>query len=144
VWLTITNVAVLNNGGNPDIVTNATGKVLLSNPPKTFTYDFDGNLTQDGLWTNRWDGENRLIEMESIAGVPAGAKRRLLFSYDAQGRRNSMTVSNWLSGNWQGVTDGSYMTAGVLQNLIVSVVLICPLGAVRKPKWKHPTPNAII
>jgi YD repeat-containing protein len=27
------------------------------------TYDFDGNLTKDGLWTYTWDAENRLSSM---------------------------------------------------------------------------------
>jgi RHS repeat-associated protein len=59
------------------------------NPPATevFTYDADGNLTQDGRWTYTWDGENRLIEMKRDTGTPAGARQRLVFEYDHQGRR---------------------------------------------------------
>jgi RHS repeat-associated protein len=44
-------------------------------------------LTQDGLWTYTWDGENRLIKMESIATLPTAAKRKLEFAYDYMGRR---------------------------------------------------------
>lgn len=62
-------------------------------PPATelFTHDDDGNLTGDGRWDYTWDGENRLIQMETHAaatgaGVPY---RRLEFGYDWRGRRVS-------------------------------------------------------
>ena len=52
------------------------------------TYDLDGNLLQDGLWSFLWDGSNRLIQMESLPSWPAGANRlKLRFAYDAAGRR---------------------------------------------------------
>lgn len=40
-----------------------------------------------------WDAENRLVKMESRTDVPTGAKLKLLFEYDAQGRRISKKVS---------------------------------------------------
>lgn len=56
---------------------------------QTFTYDEDGNLTGDGVWTYQWDAENRLIAMSTTnsaetAGYP---KRTLNYRYDAQNRR---------------------------------------------------------
>ena len=46
----LTNLAVLNNGTNADIIaTNITG-VFLPVAEETFTYDDDGNLLQDGRW----------------------------------------------------------------------------------------------
>jgi len=70
-------------------------------------YDYDGlgQLTSgrkhwaDGLWDYTWDGENRLIEMKSDAGVPTAAVKWLVFAYDSQGRRISKSVSNW-NGGW--------------------------------------------
>mgnify|MGYP003439365318 CR=1 FL=1 len=44
--------------------------------------------------------ENRLIMMETLSSVPTGAKKKLVFGYDWQGRRISKTVSNWVSGAW--------------------------------------------
>ena len=44
----------------------------------------DGNLTGDGRWNCTWDGENRLVQMESPTGTPSGSRRRLEFDYDAQ------------------------------------------------------------
>jgi RHS repeat-associated protein len=93
VWLTITNVAVLNNGANPDIVTNVTGKVALSKTPEVFTYDLDGNLTRDGLWTNTWNAENRRTVIESGTGVPPAARRREQWTHLPDGRWIQRIVS---------------------------------------------------
>jgi RHS repeat-associated protein len=86
LWLTITNVAVLNGGMNADTVTNIIGHALWTQSPESFTYDADGNLTSDSLWTNFWNAENRLIATESRAGLPTLAKRRVEYTYDYQGR----------------------------------------------------------
>lgn len=96
----ITNVAVLKNAGtdNKDIVTIESGAQILQQNPEAFTYDADGNLTSDGLWTNTWNGENRLIQMESRSGVPDAAKKKLVFAYDHQGRRISKDSYVWNTG----------------------------------------------
>jgi RHS repeat-associated protein len=101
VWLSITNLGVLQNGANPDIVTNSVGNAFVPRTPETFTHDLDGNQTSDGRWTNKWDAENRLISMESHSSAPDGSHRKLLFGYDWQGRRVSKIVSNRVSGVWQ-------------------------------------------
>jgi hypothetical protein len=74
VWLGLTNVGVLRNGTNADIVATNAGHLLLVRTPETFTYDSDGNLTSNGLWTNSWNGENWWTAAESSAGVPPAAK----------------------------------------------------------------------
>jgi RHS repeat-associated protein len=112
VWQAITNLAVLNDGNNPDIITNSTGHLFLPKTPEAFTYDADGNLTSDGRWTNRWDAENRLISMESLTNGPAGSKLKLLFGYDYVGRRISKTVSNWTGSAWALVSDQRFVYAG--------------------------------
>ncbi len=93
VWRAITNLAVLNNGSNPDIVTNVVGNTLVAARQEVFTHDSDGNLTADSRWSYTWNAENRLIAMESAANVPAAAKRKLEFTYDGQGRRIQKLVS---------------------------------------------------
>jgi RHS repeat-associated protein len=45
-------------------------------------YDADGNMTQDGTWHYRYDGENRLVAMQ-----PKSGSKTLVFSYDYLGRR---------------------------------------------------------
>jgi len=74
--------------GGTDLIGEESGTLLA--PPQNVpgvTYDADGNLTRDGLWTYTWNAENRLITMESLTTVPSNARRRLEFSYDWQGRR---------------------------------------------------------
>jgi RHS repeat-associated protein len=93
VWQTVN---VTNSGGG-----SITGSVFVAKTPETFGHDKDGNLTNDGRWVLTWDAENRLVQMESRTDAPTGSKLKLRFGYDAQGRRISKTVSNWVSGAWQ-------------------------------------------
>jgi RHS repeat-associated protein len=95
MWLTITNVAVLNNGANPDIVTNTTGNVLLARTPEVFKYDADGNLTSDSLWTNLWNAENRRTTIESTTGVPSAGRMKEQWTHLADGRWIERIVSTW-------------------------------------------------
>ena len=57
-----------------------TGKVADAD----YKHDADGNLLEDDKWSYEWNGENRLIAMESLNG---GSPQRLKFGYDPQGRR---------------------------------------------------------
>jgi RHS repeat-associated protein len=86
-WVGITNLGVLNDGTNPDIVTGYEGHKYVPKTPEAFTHDDDGNLTTDGRWTYTWDAENRLKKMESLSDAPQASKRKLEFAYDYQGRR---------------------------------------------------------
>jgi RHS repeat-associated protein len=81
--------------GGEDAVTEKGGRVVLPAFTEAFTYDDDGNLIADGLWTYTWDGNNRLISMQSTANVPVTAKTKVDFVYDYAGRRISKNVSTW-------------------------------------------------
>jgi RHS repeat-associated protein len=65
---------------------SVTRYVLQKPATEAFSYDADGNLVQDALWSYRWDAENRLISMTTLAtwGAP---NRTLTFTYDYLGRR---------------------------------------------------------
>lgn len=68
-------------------------------------YDDDGNLIRDDQWRLTWDGENRLVAMETrseIIGtvVTTADARRLEFSYDYLGRR----VRKVVRSGWNGST----------------------------------------
>jgi len=76
------------------------GKVYVPAASEAFSHDDDGNLTADGRWTYTWDGDNRLIEMRRDSDSPAGARQRLLFEYDHQGRRIRKQFYAY-SGGWQ-------------------------------------------
>ncbi len=65
---------------------------------QTLTYDSDGNLTFDGIWTYEWDPENRLAAMSmtnTLANLVNSNRLRLEFVYDYQGRRIGKTVKTW-------------------------------------------------
>ena len=100
VWQGLTNVGVLNNGTNKDIITTNSGNAFVAMNPESFGYDADGNLTNDGRWVFTWDAENRLTRMEPAPGIPDGSKKKLLFGYDHLGRRIFKTVSNYNAGAW--------------------------------------------
>jgi RHS repeat-associated protein len=72
-------------------------------PPQTesITYDNDGNLTDDALWTYAYDSENRVRQIETKSSLPAAVPRvRLNFTYDYLGRRAKKEVRNFVSGSW--------------------------------------------
>jgi RHS repeat-associated protein len=86
-----TNVNVVCAG-----VTNS-GGLIVPKASQSPTYDLDGNLTSDGIWTYDWDGENRLIAMTmtNIVNVPNSGRLRLEYGYDFMNRRVSKTVKTW-------------------------------------------------
>ena len=65
--------------------TTISGNLYVPQTPEQFTYDADGNLTNDGRWTYTWDAENRLVAMTT--NNPRGPAAGLKFEYDWQGRR---------------------------------------------------------
>ncbi|OQB90382.1 MAG: tRNA3(Ser)-specific nuclease WapA precursor [Verrucomicrobia bacterium ADurb.Bin118] len=97
LWLTITNVAVLSNHSGADIVTNTIGKLFVPKTAETFSYDLDGNLTFDGVWTYEWDAENRLkaMTMTNVSGIPNAQRKKLEFAYDHMNRRVQKVVKAW-------------------------------------------------
>lgn len=56
------------------------------------SYDNEGNLTEDDRWQYTWNGENRLVHMESRSEVPEAEMRKLEFYYDWMGRRIGKSV----------------------------------------------------
>jgi RHS repeat-associated protein len=93
LWLPLTNLAVLNNGTNADIIATNTGNVFVAQEPETFGYDADGNMTNDGRFSYTWDAENRLINLTSLGSAPSGSQVKLDFACDSQGRRIQKIVS---------------------------------------------------
>ena len=100
VWEGVTNVALAHSNSRTDLVATVTGNVFVPQTPETFSYDADGNLTQDGRWTYTWDGENRLIQMVSLTNAPTASKLRLTFGYDSKCRRISKVVEGYNGTSW--------------------------------------------
>ena len=111
-WLDVT----VASGGKTN-----TGSLYLPQTPENFVYDLDGNLISDGLWTNTWNAENRLIASESSAGVPPAARMKEEWSYLPDGRWSQRIVSKWISDAYvpqftnKFVWDGKVLTAIVDQ-----------------------------
>ena len=112
LWLALTNLAVLNNGTNADIVTTNVGNVFLPQTPETFAYDNDGNLTNSGRWTITWDAENRALSFASLATAPLASQRKVDCAYDYQGRRNQKIVSTNNGSAWIPVFTNRYVYDG--------------------------------
>ncbi len=93
VYQGVTNLAVLNNGTNQDIVATNIGNVFVPKNPEVFGYDEDGNLTNDGRFSYTWNAENQLIQVLSKDDAPLASKVKLDFAYDAWGRRIEKIVS---------------------------------------------------
>jgi hypothetical protein len=64
----------INSGAN-----NASGNLIHPKNDQVLSYDWDGNLTSDGIWTYEWDGENRLVfaTMGAVSGVPNSLRKKL-------------------------------------------------------------------
>jgi RHS repeat-associated protein len=91
VWQSVT---VQTNG-----VTGITGNVFIPQTNQMFSYDLDGNLTNDGRWAFTWDAENRLTKLESLSTSPTASKRKVEWVYDAKGRRIQQTTYDLSSGS---------------------------------------------
>lgn len=97
---------------NPEKEVKSLHRAVLPPQNETLTYDDDGNIASDGLWTYTWDVENRLIKMQAKPGaapwsaegnLPASAAS-LEFAYDWMGRRIHSRVKD-LAGHIIRVTD---------------------------------------
>jgi len=87
-----------------------TGSVYLARTPEQFSYDADGNLTNDGRWAYTWDAENRLIGM--TVNTSAGPQYQLTFAYDPKGRRiQKTTLTNGISTTINFLYDGWNLVA---------------------------------
>jgi RHS repeat-associated protein len=100
--LKITGVKNLAGPLGEDVIFEVTRNAFVAQTPEVFVHDLDGNLTADARWTYTWDGENRIVALEtSAAAVALGVSRqRLEFAYDGQSRRIAKKVSNWNGATW--------------------------------------------
>ncbi|MBL9166811.1 MAG: RHS repeat-associated core domain-containing protein [Verrucomicrobiales bacterium] len=105
-FLSITSLATFGPTNN-----SVNGYVFVPKTPEAFSYDADGNLTNDGRWVYTWDAENRLTQLESQATAPSASKRKITYTYDYQSRliaRKSYTNN----GSYQIKSDTKYLNDG--------------------------------
>jgi RHS repeat-associated protein len=118
-WLGVTNRAVLRVDGNPDITNAVTGGMLVPKASEIFAYDDDGNMTGDTLWTNTWNGENRLVNQQSVTGVPIAARLKESWTHLPDGRWIERIVSTNNGTTWYPVNTNRYVWDG---NVLVAVL----------------------
>ena len=106
--------AVRQGAANSGAMDMRTGSVFVPRTPEQFGYDLDGNLTGDGHWTYIWDGENQLVGMEALGGLPAAERKKLAFRYDDTGRRVQKRVWTWNAGagTYEATTDTIFACDG--------------------------------
>ena len=112
LWLSITNLAVLNNGASADIVTNTVGKMFVPKTPEVFYYDLDGNLTNDGRWVYAWDAENRATSFTRNSSAPTGSRVKLDCQYDSRSRRTQKIVSTWNGSSYVAQSTNKFVYDG--------------------------------
>jgi len=78
-------VAVL-GGATNDLVSVETNTAFVAAATETFTYDDDGNLTEDGHFRYLWNGENRMIRAEEKVSPPDRSTYVITYDYDHIGR----------------------------------------------------------
>lgn len=116
-----------------DVTDPVSGKKYLPLHPESFTHDADGNLTQDGRWTYTWDAENRLIKQERNVASPSGARQKLEFEYDWQGRRIRKQFFTHSGSKWMRQRDTVYLYDG--WNLIAELNASSSNAKVRTYIW---------
>jgi RHS repeat-associated protein len=112
LYLSLTNLAVLNNGTNADIIATNIGNVFLPQTPEVFGYDADGNMTNSGRWTITWDAENRAISFASLASAPLASQKKVDCTYDFQGRRIQKIVSTSSGSAWIPISTNRFVYDG--------------------------------
>jgi RHS repeat-associated protein len=105
VWQTVT----VSSGG-----VSSNGGFACPKNSQTLTYDLDGNLTFDGVWTYEWDGENRLkaMTMTNVSGIPNAQRKRLEFAYDYMNRRIQKVVSTWSGSSFTSPVTNQFVYDG--------------------------------
>ncbi len=133
--VTVTGVRNLAGPSGEDAVTEETVSAYTAQSLEVFDYDADGNLKEDAKWTYTWNGENRLVAMESTAtSVAVGETQlKLEFSYDGQGRRIEKKVFDWSGTAWTLATHLRFLYNG--WNMIAELDGLNSNATVRTYVW---------
>ena len=125
----------------PDAV-NAYSTLDTTSPPsppytESFTYDHDGNMTQDGGFNYTWDAENRLVAVTPRTPV-VGSSKKCTFVYDYLNRRVQKETYGYYSNghggyNWFTDTRERYVYDG--WNVVLTLNGLSSNAITRKCTW---------
>jgi RHS repeat-associated protein len=79
---------------------NALNQYTEIHPPVAVSYDADGNMTRQGVWSHSYDAENRL-NLSEPSGIATNGAVRVSNGYDYMNRRHSKMVHQ-LTGRGSG------------------------------------------
>lgn len=138
--LKLTGVRNLAGPQGEDAVMEVNRLAYTAKTPETFSHDADGNLTADGRWLYTWDGENRLMSIETPVGLvvpggplPEAERKKLEFVYDGLGRRVAKKVSSWSGGAWVLASHTLYLYDG--WNLLAELNALAGQSPLRTYVW---------
>ncbi len=133
--LKVSGVKNLAGANGEDAVSEITKTAFVPLTPEQFAYDLDGNLTDDARWHYTWDGENRLIAVETstTAATAGAAKKKLEFNYDGQSRRFAKKVFNWSGSEWVLASSTLFLYDG--WNMLAELDALNSNAAVRTYVW---------
>jgi RHS repeat-associated protein len=99
-----------------DALAAVTRTAFLPQSPERFSYDADGNLVADGWWTYGWDGENRLVVLETAAararlGEP---RQQVAYTYDASGRRVAKMRTTFVPAGFGRLVHARFADGGLI------------------------------
>ena len=134
----ITGVKNLVGPNGEDAVTEVTKSAFVAHTPETFSYDADGNLTDDARWHYTWDSENRLSRQTARAEIIRAEHRpRLIeYAYDGQSRRVQKRITQ--SAPCGVALQQKYYDLSLLEGGVVSESAADVLNYDRVGGW-HPT-----
>ena len=116
--------------GGVDLVSTDSVTTPVAPAVETHSYDEDGNLLSDGLYSYEWDAENRLKAMQTNATqVWSGThRRRYEHSYDYLNRRVRSTTMAAVGSSWFGIRQSTFYYEG--WNLIREKIDDADLGSI--------------
>jgi RHS repeat-associated protein len=97
-------VSIVPREASGNTKTNNYQVAVSSGANRTFSYDLDGNLMNDGIKTYEWDAANRLLAINYT-----GTSNRTEFTYDGLGRRTKIvektgtTINSAKTFVWDGL-----------------------------------------
>ena len=100
-----------------------------------FTFHPDGNMAGDGRWNYVWDAENRLLQVESRSDVPSLSCQKVVWEYDALGRRIRQITSDGSSGTWQVTEDLKFISDAMLFGRHIVELSVANNTMVRSYVW---------
>ncbi len=135
--LKVTGVKNLVGAAGEDAVTEVSRFAFTPKTPESYVHDADGNLTDDARWKYTWDGENRLIAVETqptdvIAGAP---KQKTEFVYDNDSRRVAERTYSWNAATNTWVLNGSLLFVYDGWNLLAELDAMNANAPVRSYVW---------